>query len=376
MSSVTIQSLNKNYGTVRVLNNVSLEIEDKDFAVIVGPSGCGKSTLLRIISGLEEHETGDIFFDDQRVNEISSSKRGVGMVFQAYALFPHLTVEKNIAFGMRMRRENKSKIDAKVAEVAKILKLEPYLKRLPKHLSGGQRQRVAIGRSIVREPKVFLFDEPLSNLDAEMRVEMRLELSKLHRSLGATMIFVTHDQVEAMTLGTKIVVMNEGVIQQAAKPLEIYYYPANKFVAGFIGSPSMQFLSGSVISSNNMSVSVEIKDVSPNVIEVACDGSNVNPGDKLDIGIRPEDLGTKKGLSLPSITGLTSAVEYMGTTSFWYGTTKDNQSLIAQLGREEYVELDSEVTLKFDPAHLYLFDANGLSIPRLNVEIPDKNKAK
>jgi len=376
MSSVTIQSLNKNYGTVRVLNNVSLEIEDKDFAVIVGPSGCGKSTLLRIISGLEEHETGDIFFDDQRVNEISSSKRGVGMVFQAYALFPHLTVEKNIAFGMRMRRENKSKIDAKVAEVAKILKLEPYLKRLPKHLSGGQRQRVAIGRSIVREPKVFLFDEPLSNLDAEMRVEMRLELSKLHRSLGATMIFVTHDQVEAMTLGTKIVVMNEGVIQQAAKPLEIYYYPANKFVAGFIGSPSMQFLSGSVISSNNMSVSVEIKDVSPNVIEVACDGSNVNPGDKLDIGIRPEDLGTKKGLSLPSITGLTSAVEYMGTTSFWYGTTKDNQSLIAQLGREEYVELDTEVTLKFDPAHLYLFDANGLSIPRLNVEIPDKNKAK
>ena len=376
MSSVTIQSLNKNYGTVRVLNNVSLEIEDKDFAVIVGPSGCGKSTLLRIISGLEEHETGDIFFDDQRVNEISSSKRGVGMVFQAYALFPHLTVEKNIAFGMRMRRENKSKIDAKVAEVAKILKLEPYLKRLPKHLSGGQRQRVAIGRSIVREPKVFLFDEPLSNLDAEMRVEMRLELSKLHRSLGATMIFVTHDQVEAMTLGTKIVVMNEGVIQQAAKPLEIYYYPANKFVAGFIGSPSMQFLSGTVISSNNESVSVEIKDVSPNVIKVACDGSNVSPGDKLDIGIRPEDLGTKKGLSLPSITGLTSAVEYMGTTSFWYGTTKDNQSLIAQLGREEYVELDSEVTLKFDPAHLYLFDANGLSVPRLNVEIPDKNKAK
>ena len=376
MSSVTIQSLNKNYGTVRVLNNVSLEIEDKDFAVIVGPSGCGKSTLLRIISGLEEHETGDIFFDDQRVNEISSSKRGVGMVFQAYALFPHLTVEKNIAFGMRMRRENKSKIDAKVAEVAKILKLEPYLKRLPKHLSGGQRQRVAIGRSIVREPKVFLFDEPLSNLDAEMRVEMRLELSKLHRSLGATMIFVTHDQVEAMTLGTKIVVMNEGVIQQAAKPLEIYYYPANKFVAGFIGSPSMQFLSGTVISSNNESVSVEIKDVSPNVIKVACDGSNVSPGDKLDIGIRPEDLGTKKDLSLPSITGLTSAVEYMGTTSFWYGTTKDNQSLIAQLGREEYVELDSEVTLKFDPAHLYLFDANGLSIPRLNVEIPDKNKAK
>ena len=376
MSSVTIQSLNKNYGTVRVLNNVSLEIEDKDFAVIVGPSGCGKSTLLRIISGLEEHETGDIFFDDQRVNEISSSKRGVGMVFQAYALFPHLTVEKNIAFGMRMRRENKSKIDAKVAEVAKILKLEPYLKRLPKHLSGGQRQRVAIGRSIVREPKVFLFDEPLSNLDAEMRVEMRLELSKLHRSLGATMIFVTHDQVEAMTLGTKIVVMNEGVIQQAAKPLEIYYYPANKFVAGFIGSPSMQFLSGTVISSNNESVSVEIKDVSPNVIKVACDGSNVSPGDKLDIGIRPEDLGTKKDLSLPSITGLTSAVEYMGTTSFWYGTTKDNQSLIAQLGREEYVELDTEVTLKFDPAHLYLFDANGLSIPRLNVEIPDKNKAK
>ena len=376
MSSVTIQSLNKNYGTVRVLNNVSLEIEDKDFAVIVGPSGCGKSTLLRIISGLEEHETGDIFFDDQRVNEISSSKRGVGMVFQAYALFPHLTVEKNIAFGMRMRRENKSRIDAKVAEVAKILKLEPYLKRLPKHLSGGQRQRVAIGRSIVREPKVFLFDEPLSNLDAEMRVEMRLELSKLHRSLGATMIFVTHDQVEAMTLGTKIVVMNEGVIQQAAKPLEIYYYPANKFVAGFIGSPSMQFLSGTVISSNNESVSVEIKDVSPNVIKVACDGSNVSPGDKLDIGIRPEDLGTKKDLSLPSITGLTSAVEYMGTTSFWYGTTKDNQSLIAQLGREEYVELDTEVTLKFDPAHLYLFDANGLSIPRLNVEIPDKNKAK
>ena len=376
MKTLRIEDLSKNFGSTEVLKKINLDIDEGNFLVLLGPSGCGKSTLLRIISGLEEHQTGDIYFDDQRVNEISSSKRGVGMVFQAYALFPHLTVEKNIAFGMRMRRENKSKIDAKVAEVAKILKLEPYLKRLPKHLSGGQRQRVAIGRSIVREPKVFLFDEPLSNLDAEMRVEMRLELSKLHRSLGATMIFVTHDQVEAMTLGTKIVVMNEGVIQQAAKPLEIYYYPANKFVAGFIGSPSMQILSGTVISSNNESVSVEIKDVSPNVIKVACDGSNVSPGDKLDIGIRPEDLGTKKDLSLPSITGLTSAVEYMGTTSFWYGTTKDNQSLIAQLGREEYVELDSEVTLKFDPAHLYLFDANGLSVPRLNVEIPDKNKAK
>ena len=374
MSSVTIKSLNKNYGAVKVLKDVSLEIEDGDFAVIVGPSGCGKSTLLRTISGLEEHETGEIFFDGERVNDIPSSKRGVGMVFQAYALYPHLNVEKNISFGMRMRRESKAKINAKVAEVARILKLEPYLKRLPKHLSGGQRQRVAIGRSIVREPKVFLFDEPLSNLDAEMRVEMRLELSKLHRSLTTTMIFVTHDQVEAMTLGTKIVVMDEGVIQQAAKPLEIYYRPANKFVAAFIGSPSMQFLSGKVVSASAEVVSVEVEGVTPGVIEVACDGSRVNAGDKVDVGIRPEDLGTKKDLSLPSITGLTAAMEYMGTTSFWYGTTKDNRNLIAQLKRDEYIELDTEVTLQFDPAHVYLFDANGVSIPRRNIKIPQRKR--
>ena len=368
MASVTISSIDKNYGAVSVLKNVSLEVEDGDFAVIVGPSGCGKSTLLRVIAGLEEHQAGDLLIGERNVNRVPPAERGVGMLFQSYALFPHLNVERNISFGMRMRGEPKDEVASKVAEAARILKLEPYMERLPKHLSGGQRQRVAIGRAIVRNPQVFLFDEPLSNLDAELRVEMRLELAKLHRSLRATMIFVTHDQIEAMTLGTKIIIMHDGIVQQSGTPLEVYYKPANKFVAGFIGSPRMQFLPGEVLAATDGIVSVRVDGVTPPIVEVACDGSDVSEGDKVDIGIRPEDLHLSAQGHAHSLVVMANAVEYMGNASFLYGTAKHgDNTLIAHLDRDEHIVPDSEVALCFDPANVYLFDSNGLALTRLNV---------
>ncbi len=375
MASVSIQSVTKNYGHFNVLKNVSLEVDDGDFAVIVGPSGCGKSTLLRVIAGLEEHQSGDLYIGTDLVNDVPPAERGVGMLFQSYALFPHLTVERNISFGMRMRGESKDQIQRKVAEAARTLKLEPYLKRLPKQLSGGQRQRVAIGRSIVRQPKVFLFDEPLSNLDAELRVEMRLELAKLHHSLRATMIFVTHDQIEAMTLGTKIVIMNAGVVQQAGTPLEVYYQPANKFVAGFIGSPRMQFLTARVIASGDDRITLDVEGLGAREIQVTCDGSSVAAGDTVEIGLRPEALSIDPAKGSIDIVAQTSVVEYMGNASYWYGNLKDSDtSLIAHLDRDEHIAPDAEVTLYFDPANLYVFDQNGIALRRLRVA--NKNLAK
>ena len=242
MTGVTLQGAIKRYGDVQVIHGIDLEVEDGEFCVFVGPSGCGKSTLLRMIAGLEETTEGTISIGTRDVTRADPSERGVAMVFQTYALYPHMTVEENMGFGLKMNGVPKAEIASKVATAADILQLDPYLKRKPKALSGGQRQRVAIGRAIVRGPEVFLFDEPLSNLDAELRVDMRVEIARLHKEIGATMIYVTHDQVEAMTLADKIVVLRAGHIEQVGSPMELYQDPANKFVAGFIGSPAMNFL--------------------------------------------------------------------------------------------------------------------------------------
>ena len=248
MTGVTLNKVVKKYGETQVIHGVSLEIDDGEFCVFVGPSGCGKSTLLRMVAGLEETTGGAIKIGNRDVTRLDPSERGVAMVFQTYALYPHMTVEENMGFGLKMNGHPKAEIIAKVSEASRILKLDEYLKRKPAALSGGQRQRVSIGRAIVRGPEVFLFDEPLSNLDAELRVEMRVEIARLHKEIGATMIYVTHDQVEAMTLADKIVVLRKGVIEQVGAPMDLYRDPDNKFVAGFIGSPAMNFLSGKIVS--------------------------------------------------------------------------------------------------------------------------------
>jgi ABC-type sugar transport system ATPase subunit len=368
LASVSLQNIDKFYGRVQVLQGIDVHIADGDFAVILGPSGCGKSTLLRVIAGLEEHQQGDVSIDGEVVNETPAAERSVGMLFQSYALFPHLNVSKNISFGMRMRGEPRDLIKERVANAAKILRLEPYLDRLPKQLSGGQRQRVAIGRSIVRQPKVFLFDEPLSNLDAELRVEMRLELAKLHQQLGATMIYVTHDQIEAMTLGTKIIIMHLGKVQQVGTPLEVYYQPANRFVAGFIGSPRMQFLAGTVEGVSADSVRARVPGVTPGVIEVPCAAGGLKAGDPVEIGIRPEDLHFR-GKDEISMAAETTAVEYMGHASFWYGhIAAQDRDLIAHLHRALRVERGTDATFTVNPTDLYLFDAEGKARRRLKVE--------
>ena len=242
MSGVTLKNVVKQFGAVKVVDNLSIEIQDKEFAVLVGPSGCGKTTVLRMIAGLETVSSGEIFIGDRHVNNLPPKDRDIAMVFQSYALYPHMNIRDNMGFGLRIRQLSKKEIDARVQEAAEILGLHELLERKPKELSGGQRQRVAVGRAIVRKPKLFLFDEPLSNLDAKLRVAMRAEISKLHRRLGATIIYVTHDQVEAMTMADRIFIMNKGVVQQIGAPMEVYAKPANRFIAGFIGSPAMNFI--------------------------------------------------------------------------------------------------------------------------------------
>ena len=289
MACVELSNVSKSFGATRVVHDVSLSIEEGEFAVFVGPSGCGKSTLLRMIAGLEEVTVGDIFIGNNNVTDEEPADRGVAMVFQSYALYPHMTVADNMSFGLRMAHRPKSEIADKVGRAAKVLQLEELLQRKPAQLSGGQRQRVAIGRAIVRDPKVFLFDEPLSNLDAELRVQMRVELSKLHRMLGNTMIYVTHDQTEALTMADRIIVLRDGRVEQAGKPLELYQDPTNAFVAGFIGSPRMNFLEGTVIDAGTISVAGT---------QISHAGrSPLVAGETLQVGIRPEHLDESRGVA-------------------------------------------------------------------------------
>src|SRR3984893_18127096 len=291
MAGLKLQNIVKRFGQIEVIHGVSLQIEDGEFMVFVGPSGCGKSTILRIIAGLEEATEGEVWIGDRQVNDVDPANRGVAMVFQTYALYPHMSVEENRGFGLRMAKRPKHEIKERVARAAEILQLAPYLKRRPKELSGGQRQRVAIGRAIVREPEVFLFDEPLSNLDAELRVQMRIELSKLHSELQTTMIYVTHDQVEAMTLADKIIVLNSGRIEQIGVPLDLYQRPANLFVAGFIGAPGMNFLKVRAEHANDEVVVIGGPDFPSRPFSLKRNSpADVEPGAELTLGLRPEHI--------------------------------------------------------------------------------------
>ena len=315
MSNVTLKNVCKSFADVQILKNINLEIKDGELVVFVGPSGCGKSTLLRCVAGLENISSGDLYISDKRMNDIEPSKRGVGMVFQSYALYPHLDLYDNMSFGLKLAKARKSEIDKRVSHAAEILQIEHLLDRRPKSLSGGQRQRVAIGRTLVSQPSVFLLDEPLSNLDAALRVNMRSEITKLQRKLGCTMIYVTHDQVEAMTMADKIVVLDEGSVSQIGRPLELYHYPVNRFVAGFIGSPKMNFMNVTIEDVENQQVMIHLSNGETFWIPV--DGTTVKKGAKMSLGIRPEHLLNAEEANA-SIEGDVQVVEKLGNETQIY----------------------------------------------------------
>ena len=340
-----------------MIHGVSMEIDRGDFAVFVGPSGCGKSTLLRMIAGLEETTAGKVEIEDLDVTEEEPARRGVAMVFQSYALYPHLTVYENMAFSLRLARRPRAEVEAKVGEAARILRLEDHLQKKPSQLSGGQRQRVAIGRAIVRQPKVFLFDEPLSNLDAELRVQMRLELARLHKQIGATMIYVTHDQVEAMTLANKIFVLQSGVVRQAGRPLDLYDDPDNRFVAGFIGSPSMNFLPGRIVGQTESGVAIQPEGADGQPI-VAALRERPAVGTRITLGMRPEHLEIASGdeASLPLAVDLE---EDLGGVSYLHARTAAGQPMVLERrgGRENYE--GRRIAVSIPPDRALVFDEAG-----------------
>lgn len=344
MSGVSLSQVIKRYGDVQVIHGVDLQIDDGEFCVFVGPSGCGKSTLLRMVAGLEETTDGQIMIGSRDVTRMDPAERGVAMVFQTYALYPHMTVEQNMGFGLKMNGHPAAEIKEKVSKASTILKLDDYLKRKPAALSGGQRQRVAIGRAIVRGPEVFLFDEPLSNLDAELRVEMRVEIARLHKDIGATMIYVTHDQVEAMTMADKIVVLRLGVIEQVGAPLDLYRDPTNKFVAGFIGSPAMNFLDGTVATGG-----VEIAGLKTTV---PTDIALPSVGAQVTAGLRPEHIE----MELSGDTHTVELTEALGGVSYAYLTCDTGEKMIVEERGDTRSALGDRVGLTFDPKRLYLFD--------------------
>ena len=356
MATVVLRNVNKVFDqNVVAVKDANLEVADKEFVVLVGPSGCGKTTTLRMIAGLEEISSGEIFIDGRLVNDVPPKDRDIAMVFQSYALYPHMTVYENMAFGLKLRKYPKAEIEARVREAAQVLDIEGLLDRKPKALSGGQRQRVAVGRAIVRKPKVFLFDEPLSNLDAKFRVAMRTEISKLHDRLGATMIYVTHDQIEAMTMGDRIVVMDRGLVQQIDAPIRLYEKPANKFVAGFIGSPAMNFLEG-VVEGNDGSVFNEgsFTLAVPAHLSAAVRGYS---GKKAVMGIRPESLSLGDGaVATGSFEARVELVEPMGNETFVYATT-GRHNLIARVEAHVAPENGSTVRMVPNPEKIHFFDA-------------------
>jgi multiple sugar transport system ATP-binding protein len=361
MAEVKLESVSKVYeGKVTAVREVTTTINDQEFVVLVGPSGCGKSTVLRMIAGLEEISGGTISIDGRVVNDVAPKDRDIAMVFQNYALYPHMTVYENLAFGLKLRKYPKAEIDQRVREAAKILGIETYLDRKPKALSGGQRQRVALGRAIVRQPKVFLFDEPLSNLDANLRVQMRTEISRLHHRLKTTMIYVTHDQIEAMSMGDRIVVMRDGVVQQVDAPLAIYHHPANKFVAGFIGSPTMNFISGTLSRNGSLTFHQDGSGVQlPLPAEIAkrlaSDGHSA-----ITLGIRPEHiyLHAPSGAgALATVPAMIEVVEPVGNEIFLYFSIGGTTHLVARISSDHAPEVGKTCDLLFDVSRVHLFDA-------------------
>jgi multiple sugar transport system ATP-binding protein len=324
MADVNLRGVTKSFGAVQIIKGVDLDIADGEFCVFVGPSGCGKSTLLRMIAGLEDLSAGGLRIGGNDMVGVASSERGVAMVFQSYALYPHMTVRDNIGFGLRMTGHTKNDVAKRTAKAADMLQLGPLMERKPSQLSGGQRQRVAIGRAIVREPGVFLFDEPLSNLDAALRVQMRIEIGKLHQDLGATMIYVTHDQVEAMTMADKIVVLNAGKIEQVGSPLELYHRPRNAFVAGFIGSPKMNFIEATVANCSEADLTLTL----PGGSTIALPARNVQAasGQKVTLGIRPEHIRVD-GSGAGQLIGTLRLAEYLGSETMFYLSLPDGSDI-------------------------------------------------
>ncbi|MFG0351387.1 ABC transporter ATP-binding protein [Pseudomonas sp. zbq_5] len=359
MIKLKLDNVNKQLGGVRILRDINLEIAAGEFVVFVGPSGCGKSTLLRLIAGLDSICAGDLLIDGRRVNDLEPRERGVGMVFQSYALYPHMSVYDNISFGLKLAKTDKTSLRERVLKTAQILQLDNLLQRKPKELSGGQRQRVAMGRAMAREPDILLFDEPLSNLDASLRVQMRNEIARLHDRLGSTMIYVTHDQVEAMTLADKIIVLNGGRVEQVGSPRELYERPASRFVAGFLGSPKMNFLPARLHAPGETSL---VDTPVLGMTALPFDSSDLAAGTLLSLGIRPEHVSLKAAEETAGIVVM--GVEYLGSETYVHLETGQNELLICRCEVNAGWQAGDRVELQLDTDHLHLFDADGTALKR------------
>ena len=370
MAEVVLRNVRKCFDAVEVIHGASLTVHDGEFVVFVGPSGCGKSTLLRMIAGLETTTSGEIMIGGKRCDDLPPAERGIAMVFQSYALYPHMSVYENMAFALKIAKMAKAEIQKRVQKAAEILQIGPLLERKPKQLSGGQRQRVAIGRAIVREPKVFLFDEPLSNLDAALRVQMRIEIAKIHRNLKTTIIYVTHDQVEAMTMASRIVVLNAGKIEQVGAPLELYHNPVNRFVAGFIGSPKMNFLPAKLLSADARLARVALPDDSQ--IAVSVDATRAKAGDDVSVGIRPEHLVQRTGdtpasslIPISKLRGEVVLVVNLGESALIYLQLAKTEALtLCRIEGSSSAKEGETLELGLAANAAHLFDAEGKSFPR------------
>ncbi len=358
--AIELRGVAKHFGKTRVLEGIDLEILPGELCVFVGPSGCGKSTLLRIIAGLEQATSGELRIEGRRMNDVESSQRGIAMVFQSYALYPHMTVYQNLAFGLRADRTEAAR---RIRDAARMLQIETLLQRLPRELSGGQRQRVAIGRAITRQPKIFLFDEPLSNLDAALRVSMRSELSRLHRRLGTTMVYVTHDQVEAMTMADRLVVLNGGHIEHAGPPLEVYQRPRTVFAAGFLGSPRMNFLRGKISGRTDEGVAVELAGGGTVRARVRSDGAAV--GDEVTVGVRPEHLQLTPGDG-GQLASRVALIEELGDHAIVHLELEADAGRVLARVKRPPAEEGKPVGLALPPAECHVFDASGVALPRLD----------
>ncbi|WP_417811342.1 ABC transporter ATP-binding protein [Thalassospira alkalitolerans] len=362
MADLKLDQIRKSYGAVDVLHGIDLDVKDGEFVVFVGPSGCGKSTLLRIIAGLEDITGGDLMIDGDVVNAKSPRDRGIAMVFQSYALYPHMTVYKNMAFGLKLANHDKGAIDQRVREAARILQLDQLLDRRPSELSGGQRQRVAIGRAIVRQPKVFLFDEPLSNLDAALRVQTRLEIAKLHQKLKSTIVYVTHDQVEAMTLADKIVVLNAGNVEQVGSPMQLYHHPQTRFVAGFIGSPAMNFTTVRIDAVEPGKVTVTVPGGAKAILPFDVPAGDI--GKDVEMGIRPEHLSLGETGAV-SVTGEVDVVEKLGDSTYLYLKLPNEDRFTVRGPGHSRVKLGETISAAAQAGAAHLFDINGKAYVKL-----------
>jgi multiple sugar transport system ATP-binding protein len=372
MADLVMKGVEKSFGNARVIKGVDLAIRDGEFIVFVGPSGCGKSTLLRLIAGLEDITAGELFIDGDRVNDLPPAKRGVAMVFQSYALYPHMNVYDNMAFGLELAKASRADIDARVRRTAALLQIDGLLDRKPRDLSGGQRQRVAIGRAIVRDPKIFLFDEPLSNLDAALRVQTRIEIAKLHEDTRATMVYVTHDQVEAMTLADRIVVLHAGTVEQVGAPLELYHRPANRFVAGFIGSPQMNFIDVETLAAGRDGAEVRLPGGRSVLVPVAAEG--LQAGAPLTLGIRPDHV-TVSAPENAQLRGKVLLVEELGETHLLHADA-NGLRITHRAPGEAGRRAGDAVGFLLPGEACHLFGPSGEALPRLEADIPPVRRAR